>query len=253
MEEFTVFVSYISYILIEVAEGFFVTGPILVVVVTFVIFVAQMRYTQREQNRVRGRLEKAEATAFTEGPARLEEKIRNLTESHDGLEQKAQKIDQLLKESQDAIRSGHLFNLYNKQIEQYQLQTKLRASWSFFAAMIAMVSGLAFVFWGGSVMLIGGETIKLAAGGSIATIGGAVSAFIAKTFLDVHRLSVGQLNRYFQQPVINDHILMAQRLADDIGDDDARKRAYELVIGSVSSLIYSSSQIGEDTGQADKS
>ena len=44
----------------------------------------------------------------------------------------------------------------------------------------------------------------------IAAIGGAISAYITKTFLDVHKVSLQQLNRYFAQPVINDHILMAQ-------------------------------------------
>jgi len=188
----------------------------------------------------RRQIDAAEAKAYTEGPVELEKKLEHLTTSHAGLEGQAEEIKQLIRESREAIQTGALFNLYSKQIELYQQQTRSRASWSFIAAILAMISGLAFVFWGGTVMLSGGETTQLAAGGSIAAIGGAASGFIAKTFLDVHRLSIGQLNRYFQQPVINDHILMAQRLADDIGDADARKNAYETVIVSIAGLIRSS-------------
>ena len=36
------------------------------------------------------------------------------------------------------LEIGRLFNLYDKQIERYQDETRARASWSFYIAMIAM-------------------------------------------------------------------------------------------------------------------
>lgn len=138
-----------------------------------------------------------------------------------------------------AIPASHLFNLYSKQIEMYQQETRSRASWSFICAILAMFAGFGFVFWGGSLLLHASETIVLAAGGLLAGVGGAVSAYITSTFLDVHKLSLAQLNHYFQQPVINDHILMAQRLADESGDPETRRRAYEQTIASVNALIDS--------------
>ena len=72
----------------------------------------------------------------------------------------------------------------------------------------------------------------------IAAIGGAISAYITKTFLDVHKVSLQQLNRYFAQPVINDHILMAQRLADALPNDSPKQKAYEGIIASVTALNW---------------
>ncbi len=141
--------------------------------------------------------------------------------------------------SSGAIPASHLFNLYSKQIEMYQQETRARASWSFICAIVAMFAGFGFVFWGGSLLLHAGETIVLAAGGLLAGVGGAVSAYITSTFLDVHKLSLAQLNHYFQQPVLNDHILMAQRLADESGDPATRLKAYEQTIASVNALIDS--------------
>ena len=137
------------------------------------------------------------------------------------------------------IPASHLFQLYSKQIEMYQQETRARASWSFICAIIAMFAGFGFVFWGGAVLLKAEQGIVLAAGGLLAGVGGAVSAYITSTFLDVHKLSLAQLNHYFQQPVINDHILMAQRLADESGDPETRRKAYEQTISSVNALIDS--------------
>jgi len=58
-----------------------------------------------------------------------------------------------------------------------------------------------------------------------------------KTFLEAHKLSLTQLNHYFKQPVINEHVLMAQRLADEVGDGDIRKQAYTKIINSLTDLV----------------
>lgn len=151
-------------------------------------------------------------------------------------ERKAYEIDS---ESSDDIAIGRLFNLYSKQIEKYQQETRSRATWSFIFAILSMCAGMAFMFWGGQVVLSAGGANHVAAGAAISAIGGGISAYITKTFLDVHKLSLTQLNRYFTQPVINDHIVMAQRLAEDVKDDEVRKKSYEKIVSSVTSLIDS--------------
>ena len=132
---------------------------------------------------------------------------------------------------------NRLFNLYSKQIERYQQQTRSRATWSFAFAIIAMTAGFVSIVWGARSMLGDAATSQMVAGGAVASLGAAASAYITKTFLDVHRLSLAQLNHYFQQPVINEHILMAQRLADHLGDQNARLEAYRLIIRQVATLI----------------
>jgi hypothetical protein len=100
-----------------------------------------------------------------------------------------------------------------------------------------MCAGIGFMFWGGSFILADPNANHVAAGAAISAIGGGISAYITTTFLDVHKLSLNQLNRYFTQPVINDHIVMAQRLAEDVKDDEVRKKSYEKIVNSITALI----------------
>lgn len=152
---------------------------------------------------------------------------------------------EMLEDIIDAILSGktkkardllEYLDLYNKQIHEYQKAAKLRASCSFYCALIAMFCGFAFIFWGGQHMLREINWDQLAAGFALAAIGGSISAFIAKTFLDVHRLSIQQLNQYFQQPVAASNVLMAKLLADNLSDSPARQKAYIKIISCLLSL-----------------
>ena len=144
-------------------------------------------------------------------------------------------------DAHDGLSMPSLLNLYSKQIEKYQQEARARATWSFVFAIIAMSAGLAFLLVGAWILISAQETIVLAAGGLISALGGAVAGFVTKTFLDVHKLSLMQLNRYFRQPVLNEHILMAQRLADTSNDRITRKKAYERVIESICGRIDDSS------------
>ncbi|CAV19068.1 Hypothetical protein; putative membrane protein [Vibrio atlanticus] len=137
----------------------------------------------------------------------------------------------------------NLFNLYTKQVEGYQHETRRRANSSFFFAILSMIGGLIFVFWGGSFILSSEGADYVVAGASISAIGGGISAYITKTFLDVHKLSLTQLNRYFKQPVINEHILMAQRLTNDVDDPSFKRESYEKLIVSINQLIIETNNI----------
>jgi hypothetical protein len=160
------------------------------------------------------------------------------------LEERTKVIESLLRESRGTITQGRLFSLYSRQIEKYQKETQSRAGWSFVFSIFAMVAGLGFVFWGGSQIVSQSGWKHVAAGSAISTIGGAVSAYITKTFLDVHKVSLSQLNRYFKQPVVNELILTAQRLADDLGRGEERKEAYQSIIGSIVTLIQADMDSG---------
>jgi hypothetical protein len=178
----------------------------------------------------------AEKEAFQDKPE-LDRRMEELLKTQAGLEERTKEISESVEEIRSSIEIRRLFNLYSKQIEKYQQQTLSRAKISFMFAIFSMIAGLGFVIWGGTVLLTAKETIVLAAGGILAAIGGGVGGYITKTFLDVHKLSLNQLNRYFKQPVINNHILMAQRMADDCNDDETRKQSYQKVIESIATLI----------------
>lgn len=148
--------------------------------------------------------------------------------------------DELVAAAQRRARASEellaLSRVYSRQIEKYQVQTRSRATWSFIAAILAMFAGLIAVFWGGTTLVTAREWKQLASGAALSGIGGTISAFITATFLSVHRLSLRQLNRYFRQPVFNDQVVTAQRLADQL-PEDKRSVCYEALITAVIDVI----------------
>lgn len=212
-------------------------AQVLGVIVAVVAFFAKFFFDYVEARRARERVLQAEKAAYRTSPESLTQKTEELESSHASLEQRARDLDAIIKNSREALQVGRLFDLYSKQIEKYQTETQARAGWSFIFAIFSMVSGLSFVVWGGVHVLTNPGWEHVAAATGISGIGGAVGAFITKTFLDVHRLSLSQLNHYFRQPVVNAHVLTGQRLADQIIDPLARQQAYQHLLAQVASLI----------------
>jgi len=180
---------------------------------------------------------KAEKEAFHIPPEELDGDVGADKLSPELLAQRARDIDSLIRQNRDLLQVGRLFDLYSKQIEKYQTETQARAGWSFIFAIFSMLAGLSFVVGGGIHVLTNPGWEHVAAASAISGIGGAVGAFITKTFLDVHRLSLSQLNHYFRQPVVNAHVLTGQRLADQIEDPLLRQKAYQHLLVQVASLI----------------
>ncbi len=62
---------------------------------------------------------------------------------------------------------------------------------------------------------------------------------------DFYKITLTNLRTLFQfilryflaKPVINDHIVMAQRLAEDVKDDELRKKSYDKIVSSITALI----------------
>ena len=150
-----------------------------------------------------------------------------------------------LEESVGSIPKTHgsknnaaLFDLYNNQLTSYQDETKARASRSFTYAIIAMAVGLGFLGAGMYYLFEKAETISDFAGGSIISVlGASFSAYITKTFLEVHKYSLGQLNRYCQQPLISEMILTAQRIGDRVEDKDGKDDAHLAIINTLLGIV----------------
>jgi hypothetical protein len=129
-----------------------------------------------------------------------------------------------------------LLELYNNQIEKYQADTQQRATISFFFAILAMSTGIGFVVWAGSYSITSDSVLKTVGTAAISTVGVTLSAYITKTFSDLHRVSLEQLNRYFRQPVLNEHVLTVERLAEQLSDG-AKESAYVRLIDKILSLM----------------
>lgn len=216
------------------------------ITVTLVFAVIKNIFNKIKEKIANAKVDEAEKQAFQEKPDDFNDRLDELMKAQDSLEVRTKQVAKCIEEIRSSMEMKRLFNLYSKQIEKYQVQTRIRATWSFMFAIFSMIAGLGFVIWGGIVLLTAKETIVLTAGGIISAIGGGVGGFITKTFLDVHKLSLNQLNRYFKQPVINDHILMAQRLADECNDLETKKKAYQVVIDSIATLIKNETDIKKE-------
>jgi len=79
--------------------------------------------------------------------------------------------EQLKREQDRMLATATLFDLYNKQIDKYQIQTQSRAVLSFLLAVFSMGAGLGVLIWGGS-NIVSGDTQHLISGSIVATIGG---------------------------------------------------------------------------------
>lgn len=131
-----------------------------------------------------------------------------------------------------------LAKLYRDQITIYQEAAQRKTDQSFYFAVIVMFLGTAFLAWGGYHIFTNsnGSEFPIAAT-VISSLGGAISAFIAKTFLDIHKLALLQMNHYYKHPVINDHLLMAQRFSDQMPDNQATREEYQKIISSTTGLV----------------
>jgi hypothetical protein len=227
--------SFIGSIASDVAAGVLFT--------TVLTFGLKLISDFLSSRRARDRVLAAEKEAFKTVPEAFAARTAELAASQEQLERRTSQLQGVLDQAQASLKVGLLFDLYNKQVEKYQTETQARAGWSFIFAIIAMFAGLGFVVWGGTVVVSGGGWEKVAAGSLISTIGGAVSAYITTTFLDVHRLSLLQLNRYFRQPVINANVLTAQRIADSIEEPEAKRQAYVKILDRVIELIREGDEI----------
>lgn len=218
-----------SYALIQVFAKY---GFIIVVTLSVLAFlyrmvsdILQVHLTRRKYFQVQRDIFEPALGSSIEGSSGADAGQTNLDKGRTGLPG-----------SRGQPSSPYLLSLYNSQIEKYQADTQQRASYSFFFALVAMSAGLGFIAWAAEVVLTGDSTEHTIAATLVSGVGAALSGFITKTFTDLHKVSLGQLNRYFRQPVLNEHVMTVERLADQL-DGPAKQSAYIRLIDKILSLM----------------
>ncbi|MEU8919509.1 hypothetical protein AB0D10_01060 [Kitasatospora sp. NPDC048545] len=140
---------------------------------------------------------------------------------------------QTLAELKNHTELATLLEINQRQIDQYHAIATGQADRSFVTAQRAMASGLLVImacFIAG--LMVPSNEVRWFLG-ALGAVGAAISAYLSKTFLFVYKESQAQLNRYFDQPVLNGYYLTAERLADGIQDGpqgDMRRRIIEQVL-----------------------
>ncbi|MEW2635385.1 hypothetical protein AB0903_28010 [Streptomyces sp. NPDC048389] len=128
-----------------------------------------------------------------------------------------------------------LLELNQTQIDEYHRIATDQADRSFRSSQRAMGIGLMVIvgcFVAGLYFDSMQTKIFVA---SIAGVAAALSAFLNRTYLQMYGQTLGQLNRYFEQPVLTGYYLTAERLALNLKDDpesEMRRRIIDQVLGA---------------------
>ena len=133
--------------------------------------------------------------------------------------------DRLLPDIVDVLVScdGLLSQKFLAEVGVYvriQKETRVRAKLSFYGAIVSALLG--FLLIGvGIVLLWQGN---LASGSLISLVGSAISAFITKTFLRIHEISLQQLNR-FSMPALTEILSVVEKTIESLKDPNRRDEA----------------------------
>jgi hypothetical protein len=111
-----------------------------------------------------------------------------------------------------------------------------RAMWIGFAWLLACLTASALVAEGERRLILG----------SFGILGGALAAFLGRTYLRVYETSLHQLNQFYDQPLLNSYYLSAERLATESGElQDALMRD---IVGSMLATATSVRNGGNSNG-----
>jgi hypothetical protein len=126
----------------------------------------------------------------------------------------------------------NLLLLNRQEMTNYHELTKQQARRSFSNSLVAMWLGFLIVATCIVIIAIpgvidGNTKLTVAALGSVGTV---VSGFITRTFLRQRALSIDQLNRFFNQPLVTSYLLTAERIALEQTDDKIRLASLDRVI-----------------------
>jgi hypothetical protein len=132
-----------------------------------------------------------------------------------------------------------LLEINQDQIDQYHRIATEQANRSFKSSQRAMALGLTVIVacLAAGIYLPSSEA-KLFVG-AVAAVGAALSGFLSRTYIHMYGQTLGQLNRYFDQPVLTNYYLTAERLAQDLSDNpegEMRRLIIQQVLDSSSRL-----------------
>ncbi|MFF4308506.1 hypothetical protein [Streptomyces sp. NPDC001507] len=120
-----------------------------------------------------------------------------------------------------------LMQLNQDQIKTYHDIVTEQADKSFKSSRIAMGIGMLLLV----CAAIGGAWVPLEQVrwfiGALAAFSTLLSGYLSRTYLTLYKEAIGQLNRYFDQPVLNSYYLAAERLVGDLSEehqDEVRKQ-----------------------------
>jgi TRADD-N domain-containing protein len=136
-----------------------------------------------------------------------------------------------------------LINANRLRIDSYEKVATYQAANSYAACQVAMFIGLAILSAGIIIALVYSQPSTQYAAAIVSAAGSAISAYIAKSFLDIQRSTMSQMRAYFRQAIVNNYVLTAERLAKDMSYL-TRENTHHMIIGQLMAILPSDSLEG---------
>lgn len=139
-----------------------------------------------------------------------------------------------------------LMELNQGQITRYHNIVTEQADKSFKSSRLAMGVGLFLLVcaaFGGVYVPL--EEIRWFIG-ALAAFSTLLSGYLTKTYLAMYKESIGQLNRYFDQPVLNSYYLTAERLTEGLDVEHAQEVRQQII----NEVLATSSRMGSRPAQS---
>ncbi|MFF3985119.1 hypothetical protein ACFY0B_10930 [Streptomyces sp. NPDC001797] len=126
---------------------------------------------------------------------------------------------QAMEKLRQASELSTLMEVNQGQIKTYHDIVTEQADKSFKSSRIAMGVGMFLLV----CAAVGGAFVPLEQVrwfiGALAAFSTLLSGYLSRTYLTLYKESIGQLNRYFDQPVLNSYYLAAERLVCQLGSE----------------------------------
>lgn len=133
-----------------------------------------------------------------------------------------------------------------EQLERYDFLARNQAGSSYNYGVLAMLVGLATLITGAVVSIVVDNTTSKITTATLTAVSVALSGYIAQTFLKTYRWTLGQLNFYFEEPLVTSRLLTMERLAASLSRskrEEIHSRMIELVLeSSIQNIGGSSSE-----------
>lgn len=241
----------------------FVLGSLLSVLILFISSALVFAFSdEEEKKRATPQLKPIDATPFlwvlsvavilliATGVAFLITRRQYMKNQNEGFTAKLKAQADYHREAIEKLRKttelATLMELNQDQISRYHRIVTEQADKAFKSSRMAMGIGLFLLV----VAACGGAYVPLeeirwfiAALAAFSTL---LSGFISKTYMMLYRDSIGQLNRYFDQPVLNSYYLTAERLTAGLDIQHAQVIRQQII----NEVLATSSRMGaKEAGQ----
>ncbi|MEU8977477.1 hypothetical protein [Streptomyces sp. NPDC048309] len=147
---------------------------------------------------------------------------------------------QALEKLRKTTELATLMELNQGQIGDYHKIVTVQADKAFKSSRMAMGVGLSLLVcaaFGGAYVSI--EEVRWFIG-ALAAFSTMLSGYISKTYFALYRDSISQLNRYFDQPVLNSYYLTAERLTHGLNSDQVTEVRRQII----NEVLATSSRMG---------